>query len=221
MTRRTTRPAEATGGAAGDTRTSAPNAHALVLTGGPHPFAQTTPRLVDLLAETGVASTVVADPDAAAAHVATAGPGTLLVLNTLRWRMRADRYAPQRDAHAYATSPALRRTFAAHVAGGGALLALHAAPICFDDWPGWRDVVGAAWDWDRSRHPPLGEVHVRVRGPHPLVDGIDDFTIQDEAYGFMDLADDVEALATARHGDADHPLLWARRVGAGRVVTST
>lgn len=222
MARRTTRPAEASGPAAPrDSRPSVGRARAVVLTGGPHPFAQTTPRVVDLLAETGVASTVVADPDAAAGHVATAGPGALLVLNTLRWRMRGDRYAPQRDAHAYATSPALRHTFAAHVAGGGALLALHAAPICFDDWPGWRDVVGAAWDWDRSCHPPLGEVHVRVRGPHPLVDGIDDFTIHDEAYGFMDLADDIEPLATARHGDVDHPLLWVRRVGAGRVVTST
>src|SRR5690606_31481404 len=99
VVRRTTRP--------GRTR-------AVVLTGGPHPFAQTTPRVVDLLAETGVASTVVSDPDTAAGLVAAAGPRTLLVLNTLRWRMRADRYAPQRDAHAYATSPALRRRFAAH-----------------------------------------------------------------------------------------------------------
>ncbi len=193
----------------------------MVLTGGPHPFALTTPRVVALLAQSGVTSTVVADPDAAAGQIAAEGPGTLLVLNTLRWRMRADRYAPLREAHAYATSPALRRRVAAHVVGGGALLALHAAPICFDDWSDWRDMVGAAWDWDRSHHPPLGEMRVRVRGPHPVVDGIDDFTIHDEAYGFMDLADDVEPLATARHGGVDHPLLWARRVGAGRVITST
>ncbi|MDD9371068.1 MAG: hypothetical protein PV358_13195, partial [Acidimicrobiales bacterium] len=140
-------------------------ARAVVLTGGPHPFAATTPRVVDLLADVGVTNTVVvADPDAAAEQVGAAGPGTLLVLNTLRWRMRADRYAPVREVHAYATSPAVRRRFAAHLACGGALLALHAAPICFDDWPGWRDLVGAAWRWDRSHHPPLGEVHVRVGG---------------------------------------------------------
>lgn len=197
-------------------------ARAVVLTGGPHPFAATTPRVVDLLADVGVTNTVVvADPDAAAEQVGAAGRGALLVLNTLRWRMQADRYAPVREVHAYATSPAVRRGFAAHLDRGGALLALHAAPICFDDWPGWRDLVGAAWRWDRSHHPPLGEVHVRVGGPHPLVDGLDDFTILDEAYGFMDLADDVEPLATARHGGVDHPLLWARRVGAGRAVTST
>src|SRR5690606_20820031 len=135
---------------------------AVVLTGGPHPFAATTPQVVELLAEVGLAATVTPDPDRAAVLLAGAGsddpddrddPGTraaprLLVLNTLRWRMGADRYASQREAHAYATSPAWRDAVTAHLAAGGALLALHAAPICFDDWPGWRDVVGAAWRWD-------------------------------------------------------------------------
>jgi len=208
---------------------------AVVLTGGPHPFAATTPQVVELLAEVGLAATVTPDPDRAAVLLAGAGsddpddrddPGTraaprLLVLNTLRWRMGADRYASQREAHAYATSPAWRDAVTAHLAAGGALLALHAAPICFDDWPGWRDVVGAAWRWDVSSHPPLGPVRVHVCGSHPIVDGIDDFTVHDEAYGFMDLAGDVVPLATARHGGADHPLLWARRVATGRVVTST
>lgn len=200
--------------------TDAAHVGAVVLTGGPHPFAATTPRLVDLLASQGVACTVVEDPGEAAVLLVGTSPA-LLVVNTLRWRMRGERYAHLRDAYASATSAAARRAFAAHLAAGGGLLALHAAPICFDDWFGWRDLVGAAWQWDRSSHPPLGVMRVQLRGPHPIVDGLDDFTIHDEAYGFMDLADDVVPLATSRHGGVDHPVLWARAVDAGRQVTCT
>ena len=45
------------------------------------------------------------------------------------------------------------------------------------------------------------------------------FTTVDEVYGFLDVAPDVEPLLTSAHGGAEHPVLWARPVGAGRVVT--
>jgi uncharacterized protein len=198
----------------------APTRRAVVLSGGPHPFHETTPRLVALLESEGLACHVVDHPDDAAPLVAPPHRPDLFVLNTLRWRMLAPRYTDRR-AHAYTTSDTVRAAFPAYVHGGGALLALHGAPICFDDWPGWRDLVGAAWVWDVSSHPPLGDMQVRVQGNHPVVEGIEDFTVFDEAYGFMDLVDDVEPLATAHHGGVDHPLLWVRGFGAGRVVTCT
>ena len=61
--------------------------------------------------------------------------------------------------------------------------------ICFDTQPAWRDLVGAAWDWDRSSHPTLGEVDVTVTDAgdrRPLTAGIGSFGIPDEAYGFLD-----------------------------------
>jgi len=150
----------------------------------------------------------------------------LWVCNTLRWRMLAPKYDDLRAEHAYATSAEVREAFPAWVRGGGNLLALHAAPICFDDWPGWGEVVGARWDWDRSGHPPLGGMEVQVVARHPVTEalldsGVDRFTVTDEAYGRMWLADDVEPLTVSRWDGADHPLLWARRVGEGKVVTST
>jgi hypothetical protein len=54
---------------------------------------------------------------------------------------------------------------------------------------------------------------------HPIVaDCPGTFALDDEAYGFLDLADDVVPLAETSHGGAVHPLVWARAFGAGRVV---
>ena len=98
---------------------------------------------------------------------------------------------------------------------------MHGASICFDDWPGWRDVLGGVWDWERSSHPPIGDAPVRVSMTgvaHPIVDGLRDFDVVDEVYGFLDTVPDVKGLATSTHSGAAHPLVWAREVEGGRVV---
>jgi type 1 glutamine amidotransferase len=135
--------------------------------------------------------------------------------------MLAPKYDGIRDEHAYTTSDEVRSAIPAYVAGGGRLLALHGAPICFDDWPAWGEVVGARWVWDRSAHPPLGAMEVTVAAGHPLTEGVDGFSIVDEAYGFMDLQPDVVPLLVSSHGGVDHPVLWVRAVGTGVVVTCT
>jgi type 1 glutamine amidotransferase len=96
---------------------------------------------------------------------------------------------------------------------------MHGASICFDDWPGWRQLLGGVWRWNTSAHPPLsGPVGVRVVDRHPIVAGVGNFSIVDEVYGFLDRTDDVDGLLFSPHGGTDHPLLWARIVGRGRVV---
>jgi hypothetical protein len=193
---------------------------ALVLSGGPHPFAETTPVLEELLVDL-LDEVVVVDEPGAAASLLVSDPPELWVANTLRWRMAQPRYEELRRQHAYETEPAVAAAFDEWVRGGGSLLALHAAPICFDDWEGWGRLVGARWEWGRSSHPPIGEMTVEIVGEHPLTAGIADFTVHDEAYGDMWLAPDVEPLAVSRWGGRAHPVLWVRDVGEGTVVTST
>ncbi len=193
---------------------------ALLLSGGPHPFADTTPVVSGLLTEAGYEVEVVDTPDAAA-EVLLANPPELWVCNTLRWRMLAAKYDELRSEFAYSTTAAVRAAFDSYVRGGGRLLALHGAPICFDDWPGWGDLVGARWDWERASHPPLGDMEVRVVCDHPITDGVDRFSIRDEAYGHMQMAADLEPLVVSSWGGQDHPMLWIRRVDQGVVVTST
>lgn len=194
---------------------------ALILSGGvAHDFPALSDRLAGLLAQVGVTAEIRTDVEAAVDDLA---PYDLLVVNMLRWRMLGGRYGAERGRWGLALGEPARQRIEEWVRGGGGLLAMHASSICFDDWPGWTSLVGARWDWEISRHPPVGRVRVTVYPDrHPLVAGLPaQFDTDDEVYGFLDLAEDVVPLLTAEHSGAVHPLLWARTVGAGRVVHTT
>lgn len=203
---------------------SRPPATAMILSGGvAHDFPALSARLAELLGGIGLTTTIRTDIEHAALEVESVG---LLVVNMLRWRMLDGRYAAQRDEWGLALSEQARAAVTGWVHGGGAMLAMHASCICFDDWPGWKSLIGARWEWNVSGHPPAGPAEVSVcsrpAGPHPIVAGLPaSFGTDDEIYGFLDLAGDVEPLLTAEHGGTAHPLLWARTVGSGRVVHTT
>ena len=190
-----------------------------MLTGGPpgHPFDVTAGYLADTLTAAGYKASVTADVEGCFAGLDDCD---LLAVNALRWRMGAERYAAARAEHAFSPSPDGRAAVVAFLRRGGALLASHTAAICFDDWAGWGDIVGASWCWDRSSHPPLGPAKVEVEvDAHPVVAGVTpEFDVVDEIYGHMDLASDVEPLAWGTAGDGRHPVLWAREAGGGRIV---
>lgn len=196
----------------------------LVISGGPlHDFARSTAALVGLLEGEGVCSTVVEDPRAGLRELAGRPDAwDMVTVNALAWRAQAERHAHLRDEWAFTLREDESVAIDRYVRGGGSLLACHAAVICFDGDPRWAACLGATWNWDRSMHPPQGPVDVRpteAGAAHPLTAGAAGFTTVDEVYGFLDLAPDVEPLLTSAHGGVDHPVLWARPVGAGRVVT--
>ncbi|MBI1181761.1 MAG: ThuA domain-containing protein [Alphaproteobacteria bacterium] len=190
----------------------------LIITGGIfHPFEDTSAALSAQLSPLGVVSTVSSDIEEALAEL---DRYDLLTVNCLRWRMiQAERHAPYRDEWAMELSASARDAVSRFVREGGALLGLHTAGLCFDTWPEWQTLLGATWDWDRSYHPPLGDVEVEVRtDAHPIVAGLADFDTQDEVFHHLTSADDAESLLFAELDDGRQPLLWARQVGKGRAV---
>ena len=191
---------------------------ALLLSGGvTHDFPALANELTALLAEFAVTADVREDVDDALTGCADYD---LVVVNMLRWRMDSGAYLPQRDRWGLSLTAEARAALTGFVTGGKGMLALHAATICFDDWPEWKALVGGRWVWGTSAHPPFGPIDVTVHPDrHEIVAGAPrSFRTEDEAYGFLDLADDVVPLATATHGGVTHPLIWARSVGRGRVV---
>jgi uncharacterized protein len=193
-------------------------ARAVVLTGGPtHDFPATTGCLSTLLREQGLAAESYEDVN----DGLRALPGApLLVVNALRWTMRApgtpERYRVRADDEGVSVAPDARAALAEHLEGGGGVLAMHTAIICFDDWPEWAATLGGAWRWGRSSHPPLGEMAVEVAAPgHPLVAGLADFSIVDERYSDLDCGRYPIAPLLVAGG---RPLLWVRGHGNGRVV---
>jgi len=193
-------------------------ARALILSGGvTHDFPALNAELSGLFGELGLEATVTEDFEGALTNLAGID---LLVVNMLRWTMQVERYADQREQWGLSPSPQARAAITDHVADGGRLLTFHAATICFDDWPEWKDLIGARWVWGQSSHPPFGPITARVHAErHPIVAGLPtSFALDDEAYGFLDRTDDVVGLVESEHGGTVHPLVWARDFGSGRVV---
>lgn len=197
---------------------------AVVLSGGlTHDFPATTACLVDLLADQGARAEVHTDVGAAFAAL----PGAaLFVVNALRWTMAGpqtpERYRALAEVEGRSVPAGARDELARHLSTGGAVMGMHTAAICFDDWSAWGDVLGGSWVWGRSSHPPIGPmIEVEPAAGHPLVDGIEPFELVDEVYGDLALRPDVDGLLCAvQPGTAGpaHPLLWAREHGGGRVV---
>lgn len=191
---------------------------AVILSGGPaHDFPALTDRLAHIFAQVGVLATITTEPEQVPGLLAGAD---LFVVNALRWQMRAARYEHLREVQGYSPSREFRSAVTSFVSAGGGMIGMHTASICFDDWPAWARLLGARWDWDTSFHPPACPTRVRVRsGEHPIVDGLpDSFDTDDEIYASLELQSGIDPLLLGNHTGAEHPLLWVREVGRGRVV---
>ncbi len=209
---------------------------AVVLTGGAdyaHDFSSTGPELAAIAEEVGLTPVLVNHPDElievlgsltteSATPAPLDSPGVdVLIVNALRWRMLADRHAQWRETWAYTTRAETRQAIAHFVANGNGLVGNHTASICFDDWPEWGCVLGGAWDWDRSGHPPLGPVSARITANHPIVDGVSSpLVLDDEVYGDLNIEPGAHILAVAKRtpDDLDQPVVWAHAYGSGRVA---
>ena len=194
----------------------------LILHGGIyHPFAEGAAELAALLEACGIRSALETDVEAAFVRLA-GGEVDMLTVYALRWRMLDhEKYAPFRAEYAISVSAAGRAALEGWVTGGGAVLALHTASICFDDWPGWGEVLGARWRWGQSFHPPVQPVCVHVEDEaHPICAGLRDFELEDEVFHDLEHTDALHPLLSARVGPQApvQPMLWARRHGKGRVV---
>jgi uncharacterized protein len=192
---------------------------AVVLSGGlTHDFPATTACLAGLLDDAGLDVEVYGGTAGVDAALRALPGAALLVVNALRWTMTGpgtpERYREQAAQEGVSPGPPAREALHRHLGAGGGVLGMHTASICFDDWPEYAAAVGGAWRWGGSSHPPLGPLDVTVAADHPLVRGMDGFTIDDERYSDLDLAPDVQPLLRCD----GQPLLWAREHGGGRVV---
>ncbi|MHC4444693.1 MAG: ThuA domain-containing protein [Planctomycetota bacterium] len=106
------------------------------------------------------------------------------------------------------------------VRGGVDVVAIHASYYSFPEWDGVRELYGAKF----IKHGKTDAI-VQVRtvdGQHPIMKDLEKvFEVKSELYESTPLADDCHVLARAREKgkDAEHPSVWTRKYGKGRVVT--
>ncbi len=103
------------------------------------------------------------------------------------------------------------------VASGRGWVGIHCAADTWKECDEYITMVGGKFE----SHPPFSEYLVqRVQGAHPVLDGIDDFKVQDEFYHLADtsLADKQLLLVGTSPGDGKtRPIAWTKNHGAGRV----
>jgi type 1 glutamine amidotransferase len=171
----------------------------LILSGGiRHDFDDNTAAVIELLDDIGISTEYTNDINSGIERLASE-PFDLVTVMALRWSMGGgQKYATLRDEYGYSMSLECRKTLVDYIRRGGGLFGLHTACLCFDDWAQWRDVLGGAWVWGQSFHPPLGPVSVSPTGQsHTLTAGLPAFDSVDEVYAGLDLAPETIPLLSA------------------------
>ncbi|UCD28520.1 MAG: ThuA domain-containing protein [Planctomycetota bacterium] len=106
------------------------------------------------------------------------------------------------------------------IRGGVGVVAIHASYYTFPEWHGVRELYGAKF----IKHGAIDlMINVRtVDKSHPIMEDLDEsFVVKSELYESTPLAKDCHLLAMASEkGKAiEHPSVWTRMYGKGRVVT--
>jgi len=179
----------------------------LVVTGGQHPYEESTPVLERFLTEDGhevddVEETGILATDGLLDY-------DVLVFNTLR--------------RAETTLTVSERTgMAKYIGGGKGFVCIHISGALPEAWPEYHDVTGGGWIMGQSTHPPYGQLGVEVSdSSHPCAAGIGDFVTNDELYTKLGWRDGNRVFLTADLDGQTQPMAWTREYGEGRVLATT
>tara|TARA_B100000745_G_scaffold183388_1_gene120180 strand:- start:564 stop:1127 length:564 start_codon:yes stop_codon:yes gene_type:complete len=122
----------------------------------------------------------------------------------------------------------------AFINSGKGFVCLHISTCVANTWPEYHDITGGGWISGTSFHPPYGEYTVNIKdGTHPGVQGISDFSTNDELYMGLAIKDGNNVFITGDAESGTHPwgperkpqdmpggtfpLGWTRKYGAGNV----
>jgi len=197
----------------------------LVLSGGRHPYHESTPVLEAFLRAAGHEVTMTEDA-AVLAQAADMGRYDAMVFNTRRENLP--------DFGDLALAPAEQDGLQEFIRSGKGFICLHISTCLSKTWPEYHAITGGGWITGTSFHPPYGEFTVNVSAPgHPGVRGISPFTTSDELYMGLAFTAGNEVFITADAAEGTYPwgperrpkhmpggtfpLGWTRQYGAGNV----
>ena len=107
---------------------------------------------------------------------------------------------------------------------GNGIVVLHHAILNYQEWAWFERMAGGKYfreaegEWAKSTFQHDVEMQVRVKAEHPVVAGIDDFTIEDETYGGMRISGSNQVLLETDHPTSTGPLAWVSGYENSRVI---
>ena len=196
----------------------------LVISGGRHPYEESTPILESFLKGADHELTVTEDTSVLA-DAARMGEYDALVFNTLRAGDNGMTRAEQTGMTNF-------------IKNGKGFVCIHIAGCASDDWPQYYDITGGGWVMGQSFHPPYGQFTVDVKNvEHSGAQGISEFITNDELYMNIEFKDGNEVFITSEFEEGTYarnspqgdpipmpggtfPLGWTRMFGDGRVYVT-
>jgi type 1 glutamine amidotransferase len=177
----------------------------LLITGGKHPYEESTPVLQAFLEEAGHTATVSESADELAGDLSSFDA---IVLNTLR-----------QETTDNDLNDAQRSGFESYVSGGGSLLSIHISAASCPEWSQTKKITGGGWVLGESWHPPFGWFQVYIDNPdHPIAAGVSDFWTYDECYCGLDIQPGIDVFMHGVVEREDKPLGWTHQFGEGKVA---
>ncbi|MBT3996484.1 MAG: ThuA domain-containing protein [Chloroflexi bacterium] len=178
----------------------------LLITGGNHPYEESTPVLQEFLEGAGHSITLSESADELSGDLSAFDA---IVLNTLR-----------QEATDNDLSDAQRSGFESYVSGGGSLLSIHISAASCPEWSQTKKITGGGWVLGESWHPPFGWFEVTIDNPdHPIAAGVaTNFWTYDECYCGLDIQPGIDVFM---HGVVEgdiKPLGWTHQFGEGKVA---
>ena len=122
------------------------------------------------------------------------------------------------------TSDEVRRNLRDFAEADKGVVILHHAILDHQNWPWFEYMVGGKYLRDPEGDQPKSTfqhdvtMRVRVEAEHPVVEGIEDFEIEDETYGEMRISDWNLVLLSTDHPSSSGPVAWISPFEKSRVA---
>ncbi len=111
---------------------------------------------------------------------------------------------------------------------GVGLVAVHHSIANFQDWPEYRNIIGAKYylkittengvTYPRGEYKHDEDINVYITDPtHPVTRGLSDFSVNDETYGKWTFDSGNHLLLTTDHPASNTQLAWVRNYKNARV----
>ena len=179
----------------------------LVMSGGNHPYHQTTPILIHFLISGGHQVELSEDPNYLMSYNMTGYDA--LVYNTRR-------------IEDLTLTHEQRGALTRYVGEGKGFISIHCAGGLPESWPEYHGLTGGGWLYGSSTaHPPLPYTVNVADAEHPCAEGIEDFTTHDEVYMKIGWRPGNDVFLTTVCEGETHPMAWSRRYDKGKVISTT
>ena len=197
----------------------------LVMSGGRHPYHESTPVLEGFLKGAGHDVSVTEDASVLTDKAAMGGYDAL-VFNTRRENLS--------DFGEWALSGEEQEGLKGYISSGKGFVCIHIACCVPIEWPEFQEITGGGWVTGTSYHPPYGTMMVNVSNAgHKGAGGVADFATEDELYMNTTFGEGNDVFITADAEDGTYPwgpnredtlmpggtypLGWTRSYGDGKV----